>query len=53
MLGPNHLSIYGGCGAGGFGGCPAVDGWLMTYNEQSGKRFSLLVLKHTIFIHCL
>lgn len=37
MLGPNHLSIYGGCGAGGFGGCPAVDGWLMSYNEQTNK----------------
>ena len=31
MLGPNSFAIYGGCGAGGFGGCPSSDGWLMTY----------------------
>jgi len=37
MLGPLNLAIYGGCGAGGFGGCPTQDGWLMTYNVTLGK----------------
>eukprot|EP01091_Cochliopodium_minus_P005981 TRINITY_DN1586_c0_g1_i1.p1 TRINITY_DN1586_c0_g1~~TRINITY_DN1586_c0_g1_i1.p1 ORF type:complete len:611 (+),score=140.42 TRINITY_DN1586_c0_g1_i1:54-1886(+) len=37
MLGPLSLSIYGGCGAGGYGACPSQDGWLMNYNLTSDK----------------
>jgi len=37
MLGPLHLAIYGGCGAGGFGGCPSSDGWSMAFNVATGK----------------
>lgn len=32
----NRLTIYGGCGSGGFGPCPAFDAWTLTTQASSG-----------------